>query len=150
MSVRESGQLQEHLDALQKQVTHLKDSTDQAREESSAQVRARIEQAKADIAAHQESAQETAGRAAERAQSQWQSMRADAAAKMRDLHDRIDRKRDELDVKAAVDDAEGAEEDAIDALDFAGWAVGQAELAVLDAIDAHAWADERAAASPAS
>jgi hypothetical protein len=70
--------------------------------------------------------------------------------KMRDLHDRIDRKRDELDVKAAVDDAEGAEEDAVDALDFAGWAVGQAELAVLDAIDARAWANERAAAPPAS
>ena len=150
MGVRESGQLQEHLDALQKQVTHLRNSADQAREESSAQVRARVEQAKADIATHQKSAQEATGRAAERAQSQWQSMRADAAAKMGNLHDRIDRKRDELDVKAAADDADGAEADAVDALDFAEWAAEQAELAVLDAIDARAWAVERAAASPAS
>ena len=148
MDVRESGQLQEHLDGLQKQVTHLKNSADQARAESSAQVRARIEQAKVDIAAHQESAQETTGRAAGRAQSQWQSMRTDAAAKMQNLRDRIDRKRDEADAKAAADDAEGAEEDAVDALDFAAWAAQQAELAVLDAIDARAWAYERAAASP--
>jgi hypothetical protein len=58
-------------------------------------------------------------------------MKADAAAKMRDLHDRIGRTRDELDVKMAEDDAE-------------------AELAVLDAIDARTWADERVAASQTS
>jgi hypothetical protein len=64
---------------------------------------------------------------------------------MRDLRDRIDRKRDELDVKAAEHDAEAAEEDAVDALDFAWWVVEQAGLTVLDAIDARAWADKRAA-----
>ncbi len=69
---------------------------------------------------------------------------------MRDLQDRIGRKRDELDVKAAGQDAEGAEDDAIDALDFAEWAAEQAEVAVLDAINARAWADERAAASRTS
>jgi hypothetical protein len=39
---------------------------------------------------------------------------------------------------------------AADALDYAAWAVGQAEVAVLDAADARAWADARAAASPPS
>jgi hypothetical protein len=62
----------------------------------------------------------------------------------------MDRKRDKLDVNMAEDDAEGAEEDALDALGFAGWALEQAELAVLDAIDARAWAVERAAASRTS
>jgi hypothetical protein len=51
MSVAESDRLREYVDALQEQVTHLKDAADQAREETSAQVRARIEQAKADAAA---------------------------------------------------------------------------------------------------
>jgi hypothetical protein len=51
MSVGESDRLREYVDALQKQVTDLKDAADQAREETSAQVRARIEQAKADAAA---------------------------------------------------------------------------------------------------
>jgi hypothetical protein len=62
--------------------------------------------------------------------------------------DRVDRKRDEHDVKKAERDAEDAEEDAADALDYATWAVDQAQLAVLHAIDARTWADERAAASP--
>ena len=150
MSGDESDRLRERVDALQKQITHLKNSADQAREGTSAQVRARIEQAKADAAADQEPAREKAGQAADRAHGQWQSMKADAAAKMRGLQGHMDRKRDELDVKMAEDDAEGAEEDALDALGFAGWAVEQAELAVLDAIDARAWADERAAASRTS
>ncbi len=150
MSVRESDQLREHVDALQAQVTELKIALDQAREESREQVRARIQQVKADIAAHQETARGKAGQAAGRAQSQWQVMRADAAAKMRDLHGRIERKRDELDVKMAEDDAVGAEEDAIDALGFARWAAEQAEVAVLDAVDARAWADQRAAESRTS
>jgi hypothetical protein len=35
----------------------------------------------------------------------------------------------------------------LDALDFAAWALDQAEISVLDAIDARAWADARTAAS---
>ena len=150
MSTRLADQLQEYVDALQKQVTHLKNAADQAREESSAQVRARIDQAKADAAAHQEPAPEQAGQAAGRAQSQWQSVKANAAAKMQDLQDRIDRRRDQLDVKLADDDAEAAEEEALDTLDFARWAAKQAELTVLDAIDARAWANELAAPSQTS
>jgi hypothetical protein len=50
-------------------------------------------------------------------------------------------------VKAAERDAERAEDNAADALDYAGWAIDQAELAVLDAADARAWANARAAAS---
>jgi hypothetical protein len=66
---------------------------------------------------------------------------------MQDLQDRIGRKRDELDAKRAEHHAEVAEGDALDAVDFAWWAVEQAELAVLDAADARTWADERAAAT---
>ncbi|HEX6453916.1 MAG TPA: hypothetical protein VF060_31195 [Trebonia sp.] len=69
--------------------------------------------------------------------------------RLQDPQDRIDRKRDELGVKAAEHDAEAAEEDAVDAPDFAWWAVKHAGLTVLDAIDARAWVDERAAASGA-
>src|SRR6266571_2854172 len=45
---------------------------------------------------------------------------------------------------------QAAEDDAADALDYAAWAIDQAEAAVLDAADARAWADARAAASPPS
>jgi hypothetical protein len=66
---------------------------------------------------------------------------------MRDLHDRIERKRAE--VSADIADATDAENAAVDALDYAAWTVRQAQLTVLDAIDASALADERAAASRA-
>jgi hypothetical protein len=67
---------------------------------------------------------EKAGQAAGQAQGQWQAMQADAAEKH----------------------AEIAAEDAADAVDYALWTVDAARLAVLDAIDARARADERAAA----
>jgi hypothetical protein len=41
-------------------------------------------------------------------------------------------------------EANWAEDDAFAALDYAAWSVHMARLAVLDAIDARAYADERA------
>jgi hypothetical protein len=138
----------DQVDTLQKRAADLKSSFDQARQETNEQVKARVDQTRADIAAHDSAAKEKAGQAAGRAQSQWKSMQADAAAKRQDLQDRIARKRDQHDVKMAEEDAEAAEEDAADALDYATWVVEQAKLAVLDAVDARTWADARAAASP--
>ena len=103
--------------------------------------------AQADLAAHQAPASDKAGEAVGRTQSPWQSIKANAAVGARDLQDRIDRKRHDLDVKNAERDAGDAEENALDALGFARWAVKQAEVALLDSVDTRAWADERAAAS---
>lgn len=139
--------ISEQVDALQARAAELKSSADQARRETNEQIKERITQTKADIAARQGAMQEKAGQAAGRAQSQWKSMQADAAAKMQDLHDRIGRQREQHDVKRAESEAEYAEADAADALDYASWAVEQAQLAVLDAIDARTWADARAAAA---
>jgi hypothetical protein len=138
----------DQVDTLQKRAADLKSSFDQARQETNEQVKARVDQTRADIAAHDSAAKEKAGQAADRAQSQWKSMQADAAAKRQDLQDRMARKRDQHDVKVAEEEAEAAEEDAADALDYATWVVDQAKLAVLDAVDARTWADARAAASP--
>jgi hypothetical protein len=140
----------DQVDTLQKRAADLKSSFEQARHETNEQVKARIDQAKADIAARDSAAKQKAGQAVGRTQSQWKSMQADAAAKMQDLQDRIARKRDQHDVKMAEEDAEAAEQDAADALDYATWAVDQAQVAVLDAIDARTWSDARAAASPPS
>ena len=140
--------ISEQVDALQARAAELKSSADQARRETHEQVNARISQAKTDIAARQSAGKEKAEQAADRTQSQWKSMQADGAAKMQAVQDRIGRQRDQHDVKRAERDAEYAEIDAADALDYADWAVAQAQLAVLDAIDARSWADARAAASP--
>jgi chromosome segregation ATPase len=147
MSVREPEAVREHIDSLQHQVNELKESVEQARRETSQQVTARVEQVKAALSRQAESAGDDAGQGAGQSQNQWQAMKADLAAKMRDLHDRIERKRGEVKADVADDDAMYAEGAAVDALDYASWTVWQAELTVLDAIDARARADERAAAS---
>lgn len=139
--------ISEQVDALQARAAELKSSADQARHENNEQIKARIGQTKADITARQSATKANAAQAADRAQSQWKSMQADAAAKMQDLQDRIGRQREQHDVKRAESDAEDAEADAADALDYASWAVDQAQLALLDAIDARSWADARAAAA---
>ncbi len=141
--------ISDQVDALQKRAADLKSSFEQSRKETNEQVKAHLSHAKADIDARQDAAKEKAERGAARTQGQWKSMKADAAAKVQAMHDRVDRKRDEHDVKKAAKDADAAEQDAADALDYASWAVDQAQLAVLDAVDARTWADERAAASPA-
>jgi hypothetical protein len=140
--------ISDQVDALQKRAEDLKSSFDQSRHETNEQVKARLGQARADIAGRQDAVKEQAKKTAGRAQSQWQAMKADAAAKLQAIQDRIDRQRDEHDVTMADKDAEAAEDEASDALDYATWAVDQAQLAVLDAVAARNWANAQAAASP--
>lgn len=138
--------ISDQIDALQQRAADLKSSFDQSTKETSEQVRERLGQARADIDARQDAVKAKAGQAAGRAQSQWAAMKADAAARTAAFHDKIDRKRDEHDAKVAERDAEDAEADAADALDYAAWVVDQAQLAVLDAVDARTYADALAAA----
>jgi hypothetical protein len=56
----------------------------------------------------------------------------------------MDRRADQRDAKLAARQADGAEADAADAIEFAAWTVDHARLAVLDAIDARVYADELA------
>jgi hypothetical protein len=142
--------LSEQIDALQAKVADLKNSLDASRHETNEQIKARVASAKSKAEAAQETVHGKADQAADHAHTQWQSFKADASAKMQELQGRIDRRREEHDVKAAEEDAEWAEDNASDALDYAAWAVDQAEVAVLDAADARTWADARAAASPPS
>ena len=140
----------EQVDALQAKVADLKSSLDASRHETNEQIKARVADAKAKANAAKETVHGKADQAADHAHTQWQSFKADTSAKMQELQERAARKRDERDVKAAERDAEQAEDNAADALDYAAWAIDQAEAAVLDAADARAWADARAAASPPS
>jgi hypothetical protein len=71
-------------------------------------------------------------------------MKADAAARREDIKAKIEKRADQLDAKAAATDADWAEQDAADALDYAVYVIYDAQLAVLDALDARAYADERA------
>jgi hypothetical protein len=91
-----------------------------------------------------EDAKQQAGETADRAKSKWAQMKADAAARREDIKAKVNKRADQLDANVAADDADWAEQDAADAIDYAVWMVYDAQLAVLDALDARAYADQRA------
>jgi hypothetical protein len=135
------------LDELQQRVTAAKSAAQAAATESRDQLRQRIDQAQLDVNLAVNDAQQQAGEAAASARSKWAQMKADAAAKMDNVQSKIDKRAQQLDARAAASDADWAEDDAASAIDYAEWTVDNARLAVLDAIDARAYADERARAA---
>jgi predicted nucleic acid-binding Zn-ribbon protein len=134
------------LDGLQHQVADARTGVQVAATESRDQLRKRIDQAQAD----QNRVAKDAQRSAEApASSKWKQMKADAAAKMDDVQARIDKRSRQIDADMAATDADMAEADATAAIDYAAWIIDNARLAVLDAIDARAYANMRAG-TPAS
>jgi hypothetical protein len=132
------------LDNLQQRAADAKTAAQAAVSESREQLRQRIDQAKVDADLAAKDARQQVGEAATRARGKWAQMKADAAARMDDFDAKMDRRADQLDAKVAASQADGAEADAADAIDFAAWTVDNARLAVLDAIDARVYADELA------
>jgi len=142
--------LNEQIDALQARAAELKSSFDASRQETSEKIKQRIADVKAKAAAAQTTAHDHVDESVDRAHSQWQTFKADVSAKMRELKERVQRKRDERDAKDAEKAADRAEEYASDSLDFAAWAIAEAEMDVLDAVDARVIANAKAAGSPSS
>jgi hypothetical protein len=66
------------------------------------------------------------------------------AARREDFKAKIEKRAEERDAKAAAKEADWAELDASDAIDYAVYAVYDAQLAVLNALDARVYADEQA------
>jgi len=132
------------LDDLQQRAAHAKAAAQAAVSESREQLRQRIDQAKVDVDLAAMDARQQVGEAAASARSKWAQMKADAAAKLDDFEAKMDRRADQRDAKLAARQADGAEADAADAIEFAAWTVDHARLAVLDAIDARVYADELA------
>lgn len=130
------------LDGLQRQVAQTKSSVQAATTESREQLRQRIDQAQMDTdSAARKTQQSPQGRDA---QNKWAKMRADASDKMGEVKARIDKRNREMDADMASDEAGGAEADAVEAIDYAAWTLDNARVAMLDAIDARAYATARA------
>jgi hypothetical protein len=132
------------LDDLQQRAAHTKAAAQAAVSESREQLRQRIDQAKVEVDLAAMDARQQVGEAAASARSTWAQMKADAATKLDDFEAKMDRRADQRDAKLAARQADGAEADAADAIEFAAWTVDHARLAVLDAIDARVYADELA------
>jgi hypothetical protein len=135
-------------DDLQQRVAEAKAAAQAATAESRDQLKQRIHQAQDDLDRDVEGTKQEASQAAADARSKWTQMKVDAAAHRDDIKAKIDKRNRQLDAKAAAGEAKWAEDDAFAAMDYAAWSVHMARLAVLDAVDARAYADERAKASP--
>ena len=132
------------LDDLQQRAAEAKTSAQAAVSESREQIRQRLDQARVEVNLAGMDARQQVDAATAKARSKWAQLKADAAVKLDDVQARMDRRADQLDAKVAARQADGAEADAADAIDFAAWTVDNARLAVLDAIDARVYADELA------
>jgi hypothetical protein len=132
-----SGRLEE----LQQRVAATKAAVTAAATESREQLKQRVDQAQQDAKDAQQRAQQRSEQGTDRARSKFAQIKADATAKMDDIDATMHRRGRQLDAKVAGTDADWAEAEAADALDFAEWAVDSAQLAMLNAIDARAYAD---------
>jgi hypothetical protein len=135
------------LDQLEQRVAATKAAAQAADTESREELRQRIEHAQQRVTEAKEADEAAAAELRNRTRSKFAQMKADAAAKMDDLQAKIDRRTRKMDAKAAANEAGWVEADAADALDYAEWAVDNAQLAMLDAIDARAYADDLAKAA---
>ena len=77
--------------------------------------------------------------------SKWAQLKADASTRMTSVKAKVDQRSNEFDARVAATNADAARADAYAAIDFADWAVENARLVILDAVDARVYADERAA-----
>jgi hypothetical protein len=132
------------LDDLQQRAADAKATAQAAVSESREQLRQRIDQARVDVDLAAKDTRQQVDEVAASARSTWAQLKADAAAKLDDFEAKMDRRADQHDAKVAARQADGAEADAADAIEFAAWTVDHARLAVLDAIDARVNADQLA------
>jgi hypothetical protein len=131
-------------DDLEQRVRKAKAASQAAATESRDQVEERIDDAEKDLDKNYEAAQRETSETAGGNRSKFAQMKADAAAKRENVKAKIGKRNRETDASMAATEAEWAQSDAVDALEYAGWAVDDARLAVLDAIHAQANADEKA------
>ncbi|RYP85069.1 hypothetical protein EKO23_13880 [Nocardioides guangzhouensis] len=135
------------LDTLQQRVAAAKAAVQAAAAESDEQLKQRIDRAQAHLDESAQSARQQLSQVDDSARAKWTQLRADASAKLNDVKANIERRNRQMDAKVAAKDADWAEADSAEALDFADWAVENAELAMLDAIHARAYADKLAKAA---
>ena len=79
----------------------------------------RIDQAQVDANLALMDVKQQAEQTSDQVQSKWAQVKADSSAWMDDIKAKIDKRSDQRDAKAAAKDADRAERDAVDAMDYA-------------------------------
>ena len=134
------------LEELRVKVAEVQAATKAAATETHDQIQERIGEAQAKIDKGMNAAKADAQQTGDKAKSRFAQAQADASARVAQAKRDIDRRGDQFDANIAESDADWAESDAVAAIDFADWAVDQARVAILDAIDARIYAQQKASA----
>lgn len=113
--------------------------------EDKAQLASRVAEARKSADDHADQLRAKTQDASHRAEGQWHKIQGDWDAHVQRIRQRIDDKKVQLDLKDAENEADWAEADALEAVDFAAAAIEEAEYAVLDAAQARMDADALAA-----
>jgi hypothetical protein len=135
------------LETLKKRVDDTVAAAKAAAAEDRTKLEQRIQKAEVDANLALKDTEQKADAAGKRAESKWAQAKADAAAKMDDVKTKIAKRNQLIDANAAATDAEMAESDARAAISLAMWAVDNSRVAILDALDAAAYASELNAAA---
>lgn len=135
---------QNQLDRLEQHVADLRAAVHAAAAETRQQLEQRIDKAQAETDRRLDEAKQQAGAAADRTQNLWEQKRSDAKARVAEIKSKAHHRRERIDANVAAGDADMAEAEAADAIDFADWAIENAQLAVLDALYLRARAADKA------
>jgi hypothetical protein len=125
---------QNQLDRLEKHVADMKAAVHAAAAETRQQLEHRIDKTQAETDRRLDDAKQRAVTAADKTQDAWEQKRSDAKAHVAEVKAKAHHRRDQIDADFAASDADLAEAEAADAIDFADWAIENAQLAVLDAL----------------
>ena len=128
------------LDTLEQKASDTRDSAHAAVTETRDQLQQRIDKAQADVQESVTDAKQHADQASATAHSKWNELKVDAAARREEADRRFNQHVNNLDTKLADSEADWAESDASDAIDFALFAIDNPRLSVLNAIRARAYA----------
>jgi hypothetical protein len=118
-----------------------------AASEDSAKLEAKADEARKAADDHAAQFAATAQKTSEQAESHWNELQSSWDHHRQHVRQRIEEKKGELDLASAQHDADWAESDAVNAVDFALAAAEEAEYAVLDATLARANADAMASSA---
>jgi hypothetical protein len=140
----------ESLTKLSQRAKEAEDHAATARNETREQLEARAAEAKATVQRRREEMKARGAKMQDDLASAWASLQSHTQEQFEKIRGKLEEKRDDLDAKAAERQAERAEANAVDAIDFAGWAIDEAEAEAFEAAEARKIADALHPGKPSS
>ena len=136
--------LSESLKELSDHVANTENKVATAKRETKAKVEVALEKSKADAKARQADFKDHVQQEQAEAAPIWEDMQNDFTQRLLQIKNKRETEMEAREVKKAKQRAEDAEANAVTAIGFAYLAVDEAEVAILEALDAQAYADSLA------